>query len=346
MKTKKIAVVGAGHLGRIHAKLAASIESIEPVVVEPSSDARAFIEKEHGIPTVESLDQIDGVLDGGIVVTPTQTHFSVAADLLDRGCHLLLEKPICADGASATDLCERASQLGRTLQVGHVERFNPAFVAARPLIHQPKYIETTRLTPYSFRATDVSVILDLMIHDIDLVLSMVKSKVLSIQAVGTSVVGPHLAMAKAWLEFNNGTVACLTASRCSYTSQRAMQVMTAEKHLHIDLAGQTVNAVTPVEGLADQLRGITSPEEVQAAKDGMFEKWLPIEAVTVTPQNAILAEQLEFVRCIETGDEPTVTGWDGRDALLIAEQLEAVVKTTQSKMDSVLPERHVLHNVA
>ena len=325
MTNKKIAVVGAGHLGRIHAKLVSSIENVDAVVVEPAEASRRNIESEFGLTTFADLSELDFELDGAIVVTPTDTHFDVATQLLESNCHLLVEKPICGTSEESKQLCELAEGKKRVLQVGHVERFNPAFVAAKNSLNHPKYIETVRNTPFTFRATDVSVIKDLMIHDIDLVLSIVNSPVASVSATGTAVVGPNYDMAKAWVEFENGCVACLTASRCSYVGDRSMQAVTQNGHVSVDFAKQLVKTVTPVPSASARLNAISTYEEKMRAKDQMFEKWLPVTEEKVTPQNAILAEQTEFLNCIETGSRPTVSGWDGFAAVQLADQIETAI---------------------
>lgn len=325
MTNKKIAVVGAGHLGRIHAKLVSSIENVDAIVVEPSELSRQNIESEFGLRTFGDLSDVDCKLDGAIVVTPTDTHFDVAARLLNQGCHLLVEKPICATKEESEKLCKLAADNNLVLQVGHVERFNPAFVAAKESLSQPRYIETVRNTPFTFRATDVSVVKDLMIHDIDLVLSIVDSPVASVSATGTAVIGPNYDMAKAWVEFENGCVACLTASRCSYAGDRSMQAITANGHVSVDFANQAVKTVTPTLNVSARLNAISTHEEKMNAKDQMFEKWLPVSEESVTPQNAILAEQTEFLKCIDSGLSPTVSGWDGLSAVELADQIESAI---------------------
>ena len=326
---KNIAVVGAGYLGKIHVKLLSSLEGVQAFVVEPNQESRTKISEEFQVSTYADLESVTEELDGAILVTPTETHFEVARKLLDRGCHLLVEKPICATSQEARKLCSFADVKGRVLQVGHVERFNPAFVAAQDLIQQPTYIESTRNTPYSFRATDVSVVLDLMIHDLDLVLSLAQSNVKEVRATGTTVIGPHADVATAWVDFENGCSAKLTASRCSYDGTRGMEVWTEQGQVKIDFATQTVKSMQPVSDIQSIASYATTPGEVQTAKEAMFDRWLPVADVQVEPHNAILEEQKEFIRCIEGNSSPTVSGYDGLSAVKLAEQIADQIEASQ-----------------
>ena len=329
MDQKNVAVIGAGHLGKIHAKLLKTIEGVNPFVVEPLIDARRHVETELGIPCFETVAGIGQPLDGAIVVTPTQTHFDIAKSLIQSGCHLFVEKPICADAKSSLELCELAERNERVLQVGHVERFNPAYVAARPLLNNVRLMECTRHTPYTFRATDVSVVQDLMIHDIDLVLSTIGSKVVDVRATGSRTIGPHWDSAVAWIEFENGAQACLRASRISNSPNRSMQCMLSKGQVNVDFATQKVECMQPVENLQVRLSEL-SLEQQATAREEMFEKWLPVTQVEVTPQNAILEEQKEFIACLNDEAYPTVSGRDGLAAVEVAEWVMQSLETVSS----------------
>lgn len=320
MKARNIAVIGAGHLGKIHAKLLKTIDGVNPFVVETDPNARDFVENELGIPTFETVSGIGQQLDGAIIVTPTQAHFEVASNLIEAGCHLFVEKPVCADAESSRLLCELAERNELLLQVGHVERFNPAFVAAQPYMQDVRLIECTRFTPYTFRATDVSVVQDLMIHDIDLVLASIQSEVVSVQATGNKLIGPHWDSATAWIEFANGAHACLRASRVSSSPNRSMQCTLGNGWLNVDFAAQSVQHLQPVADILEKLTPLNAEQKLKA-KDEMFEKWLPVTDVEVVPQNAILEEQQEFVNCINDESYPTVSGRDGLAAVEVAEQV-------------------------
>lgn len=326
MEIRTVAVIGAGHLGKIHAKLLKTVAGVQPFVVEPDPAARQFVADELGLPVFESVEAIRQRLDGAIVVTPTATHFDVARHLIESGCHLLVEKPICADADSSRRLCELAEEHERLLQVGHVERFNPAFVAARPFLREVVHVECNRHTPYTFRATDVSVVQDLMIHDIDLLLSVIPSEVVHVSATGTRLIGPHWDTAVAWLEFANGTKARLSASRVSPAPERKLHAQLPHGWVDIDFAGQAVTVGQVVDNARarlDQLNG----QQQQTAREEMFEKWLPMKSVEVTPQNAILEEQKEFVAALNGQGTPTVSGRDGLAAVEVAEQVLAALET-------------------
>ena len=324
MSNKNIAVIGAGHLGRIHAKLLKTIEGVSPFVVESQQAAREFVESEFQIPTYESLADVATDLDGAIVVTPTQTHYDIASQLIEDGVHVFVEKPICADSRQSRSLCELAERNGMVLQVGHVERFNPAFVAGREHLQQVKFIESTRYTPFTFRATDVSVVLDLMIHDIDLVLSVMKSEVTHVSATGTTTIGPHHDTAVAWLDFASGAKACLKASRVSPDANRSMNCTLDRGQVNINFAAQSVHCMEPVEQVSQQLDALTHDEKM-VAKEEMFDKWLPVREIEVVAQNAILEEQKEFVQCIRDEQFPSVSGRDGLAAVEVAEQILAAM---------------------
>ena len=261
---------------------------------------------------------------------PTQTHYEIASELLENGIHVFVEKPICSDRATSLALCELAERNGLVLQVGHVERFNPAFVAARHELKGVKHIECTRHTPYTFRATDVSVVLDLMIHDIDLVLSTIQSDVTKVNATATTTIGPHHDSAVAWLEFANGSTACLKASRVSHIADRSMNCIRENGTVIVNFAEQSVQAVCPIDDVAAKVTEL-SHDEKMTAKEEMFEKWLPVNDLVVTPSNAILEEQKEFVQCINDEHFPTVSGRDGLAAVQVAEAIhEATVCSDDS----------------
>ena len=200
----RIAVIGAGHLGRIHTRLLAGDDQFELVgIVDPSATARQAMAREHGVAVFSDFRQLQGQAEAAVVATPTILHHEVASYLLQNGVHVLVEKPITTTVSQANALIQLAGKHSRVLQVGQVERFNPAYRVARKHIRQARYIDSARLAPYTFRSTDVGVVLDLMIHDIDLSLATVQSEVVDIQAMGAAVIGPHEDMAQARLTFAN-----------------------------------------------------------------------------------------------------------------------------------------------
>ena len=328
MNRLRVAVIGAGHLGRIHARLARRTEGIAVVaVVDPQADARGSLGTELGLPAYESIDPLLESVDAAIVATPTFTHHQVSLPLLRRGIHLLVEKPLAVNVAEADELVAAAEQSGAVLQVGHVERFNPALAAALPYVAEPKYIEAARYGGYTFRSTDIGVVLDLMIHDLDVVLSLVASPVIRVDALGCAVVGEHEDVATARIEFGNGAVAQLNASRVSYESDRRMHIWTAQGFVAINFAQRTARRIS-----ADpqRIRTAMDPAGLSAARreqlqERFFEEVLPLESLRVQQRNAIADEQADFVAAIRSGTSPRVSGRQGRDVVAVAQEiLEAI----------------------
>ena len=225
----RLAVIGTGHLGRIHARLAAEQSSVELIAVaDPLENARMTVAESTGSRPVADYRELIGDLDAAIVATPTSTHLQVASELMQAGVHVLVEKPLAPSLGESEQLVQLARKKNLVLQVGHVERFNPALTSVQDKIGDPKFIDAVRTSGYTFRSTDVGVVMDLMIHDIDVILSLVKSPVEKVDALGISVLGDHEDMANARLSFASGCVATLSASRVSYHPQRTMQVYTSD----------------------------------------------------------------------------------------------------------------------
>lgn len=328
MSRLRIAVIGAGHLGRIHTRLAAARQDVELLgIVEPHAETRARVCGEFGVTGFASVDEIVDRLDAALVVTPTQFHHPVALPLLRRGIHCFVEKPITFSIAEADELIRAARANKVVLQIGHVERFNPALAAVREHVQTPRYIEAARTSGYTFRSIDIGVVLDLMIHDIDVALSLAQSDVVAIRAIGTPVFGPHEDMAQARLEFANGCVANLTASRTSFVGQRTMQVFTPRGYAAIDMGTRTAKIVQlsdrVARGEVDVNRATAA--EIAAVKERLFTDYLPLTEVVAPEANAIADEQTDFVNSIRAGRDPIVTGEQGRAALEVAYRvLEAI----------------------
>ncbi|MBP88453.1 MAG: oxidoreductase [Planctomycetaceae bacterium] len=324
MSRLRVGVIGAGHLGRIHTRLLKTIEDVELVgVVDPISGARQRIAEEYNVETFEHHDALVGKIDAAIVATTTEHHHAVGTDVLRQGAHLFIEKPISTTVSQADELVALARVNGLVLQVGHVERFNPAFRAVAKCIRRPRYLEAVRMNGYTFRSTDIGVVLDLMIHDLDLVLSMVRSEVVEVDALGSTIFGPHEDMAHAHLRFANGCIANLNASRTSFYLQRQMQILTDRAYGSVDFAEQTAKLVRPSK---EVLRGeiqvqSMSIEERERVQHNLFTDLLPVRELPVEDRNAILDEQHDFVECIRKGRRPRVCGEQGRYCLSIAEKI-------------------------
>jgi len=319
-------VIGAGHLGRIHARLLAGIEGVELVgVADPVLEARRAVATENKIAETADFRDLIPQIDAAIVATPTRFHHAVAMELIEHGIHLLVEKPITSTVAEAEELVRAARWHNVVLQVGHIERFNPALVPLLPRLARPRYIEAVRQGPYSFRSTDISVVLDLMIHDLDIALWLAGGTVCDVSAVGWTVMGGEDDFAQARIEFDDGCVANLTASRVSHRPRRQMQLWTADAQIEIDF---NTRRSTIVETGTDSNRQILAPPQLAAlgqspAPDRRFETLLPLREVEAAPQNALLEEQRDFVECIRTGREPRVTGEAGLAAIETAHRVLA-----------------------
>ena len=320
----RVAVIGVGHLGRIHARLLKSVAGAELLaVVDPMQEACQPLAAELQVAAHVDHLALLGQIDAAIVAAPSRLHHAVAADLLARGIHVFVEKPMTLSVGDADDLVAQAAARNLVLQIGHVERFNPALVAALPHIGEPKYIEALRSGPFTCRSTDIGAVLDLMIHDIDVALSLVQDEVVAVQALGAAVLGPNEDWAQARLTFAGGCVANLSASRVATRPQRWMQVAAHDRFTTIDFAARTAQIMRPSEAvLAGEIdvNGL-SPAEKTHLKDHLFSDYLPLEDLPVADTNALLDEQRQFVAAIRGEAQVTVTGQAGRQALDVAERI-------------------------
>lgn len=324
MSKLKLAVIGAGHLGKIHARLAKSNDQLEVVgVVEPMAAARSHISSELQLPTFEDIKPLIGLVEAAIVATPTVYHYDVTSALLRAGVHVLVEKPLASTAEQADRLVQIAKRHDLVLQVGHVERFNPSWTAVQPHLGSPKYIECVRAGAYSGRSTDIGVVHDLMIHDIDLVLSLVRSQVVSVSACGIALLGQHEDLAEARVHFANGCIANFKASRVSLEATRRMSLFTTTSMAEVDFSKNEVRIVKPSVDVLDREVHLDqlSPDERAAAKATIFGELFTVETLPAEPRNAILDEQNDFALSIRTHAAPMVTGQDGTDALKLAAQI-------------------------
>ena len=319
-----LGLFGAGHLGKIHARCLAQLaDEIEVVgVFDADSAVARAVAAEHGwraFPTREALLAALAAAPGPAavdLVTPTTTHFVMAKAALEAGCHLFVEKPITVTAAEARTLEALAGERGRVLQVGHVERFNPAFRQIVDHGIQPLFVEAHRLAEFNPRALDVSVVLDLMIHDIDLVLSLVDAEVADVSASGVGVVGETVDIASARLDFDNGATANLTASRISLKNMRKLRLFARDAYVGIDLLDKSAEVVT----LSDHDPAAPGPFQLPTAA-GLRE--VRMTQPEIAPANAILEELRAFAAAVRDGGDPVVSARDGRRALEVAERILA-----------------------
>jgi predicted dehydrogenase len=310
MQKIRTAVVGVGYLGRFHAQKYAQAEGCELVaVVDARPEAREQVAKELGTQPLADHRELLGRVDAVSVVTQTPAHFAIARDFLSAGAHVLVEKPITETLAEAQALIELAQAQKRVLQVGHLERFNAAILAAEPYLTAPRFIECHRLAPYKERGTDVNVVLDLMIHDIDIVQTIVGSPIATIDAIGTTVFSDEIDIANARIRFENGCVANATASRVSLKTERKMRVFEDDAYLSIDLQQKILTLIRkrPAPIAAGQLP-------------------VTIEEQSFDQGDALKAEIESFLNCVRTGKSPVVGGEAGMRALETAMRITEQVR--------------------
>jgi len=326
----RVGVVGAGRLGGFHAQILAAMEAVELVgIADPVEAQCRRVAAQCQTQAVIDHRQLLGQVEAIVIAAPTRLHHRLGMDFLKQGVHVLMEKPLATTYAEADELVDTARHEGVVLQVGHVERFNPAFSAAVPVVggtglrEAPRYIEAVRSSGFTFRSTDIGVVLDLMIHDIDLVLSLVRSPVRKVVALGLSVLGGHEDVANARIEFESGCVASLSAARVSYEAARRMHIWTLGAFAGIDFATRKTMLVRASETLLNRQFNIDalSPEQLEHYKQHLFEEHLPQEQLQFDAVDALCLELDDFVGAIRQQREPRVTGQHGRNAVALAEQI-------------------------
>jgi len=328
MKRLRLAVIGAGRLGGFHAQKAAAHPKVDLVAVaDPARDSCQRVAAVCGARAVEDYRALAGQIDAAILAAPTSLHHAIGMDLLRQGVHLLVEKPLATSFPQADELADTAAQCGVVLQVGHVERFNPAWQAALGHVRNPKYIEAVRASGFTFRSMDVGVVLDLMIHDVDLVLSVVRSPVQRVEALGLSLLGGHEDVANARLHFESGCVVTLSASRASHEPARWMSIWSAGGHARIDFAGLRADVVRPSEAiLSRRFNAAALPaQEIEHYREHLLEEHFPRTTITCPRVDALELELEDFVDSIATGRAPRVCGRQGALAVAVAEQILAKI---------------------
>ena len=310
MQKIRAAVVGVGYLGRFHAQKYAQIEGCELVgVVDAREEARNKVAQELATRPLADYRELLGHVDAVSVVTQTPAHFAIARDFLEAGTHVLVEKPITETAAEARELIDLARARKRVLQVGHLERFNAAILAAEPYLTAPRFIECHRLAPYKERGTDVNVVLDLMIHDIDIVETIVGAPIASIDAIGTAVFSDEIDIANARIRFENGCVANATASRVSLKTERKMRIFEDDAYISLDLQQKILTVIRK-----------------RAAPITPGQLPVSIEEQSLDQGDALKAEIESFLECVRTGRPPVVGGEAGLRALETAMRISEQVR--------------------
>ncbi len=327
----KIGVLGAGHLGKIHLKCIKQTTVYELVGFYDADPANAAaVEADLGIKAFAGVDELIDQVDVVDIVTPTLAHFDCASKALKKFRHVFIEKPVVTTPAEAKALISLAEEAGVKVQVGHVERFNPAFIAAAPYIQNPMFIETHRLAQFNPRGTDVPVILDLMIHDIDIVLSIVKANIRKVSASGVAVVSDTPDIANARIEFDNGCVANLTASRISMKNMRKSRFFQRDAYIAVDFLTKKTEII--------RMQGI-DPEKARPLDmildlgPGKQPKQILFENPEVLPLNAIQSELKRFADAIISNTPPPVTINDGYAALDLAYQIIGKMNSAANRVE-------------
>ena len=322
MTPLRIAIIGAGNLGKIHTRLLAENPKVHLVAIaDPSPTAQENILKRVSVPVVRDFRSIINDIDAAVVATPTRFHFEVASELLAAGKHTLIEKPVTDSVEDALHLSNLADSTGAVVQVGHVEQFNPAFAKALQEIGTPKFIQASRMSGYTFRSTDIGVVYDLMIHDIDLVNSIFEGKVVDTRAVGFSVFGQNEDMAQARLQFSGGAVANLTASRCSFSPERSMQIFGTDGFSQIDFTNSKVTTIVVPSWIRNRelnFFNLTNQQQ-DYIRESLFDNVLKRKQVEVPRSNAIEAEHNDWIDAIQTGARPRIDARQGMEAVEIAD---------------------------
>lgn len=331
MNRIKLAVVGVGALGRHHARIVSELEGVTLVAVADSqADRGQEVANKHQTRWVADYRELlrGNVVDAVSVVVPTVAHRTVAGAFLERGIPVLVEKPLAGNLVEAKQLVDLAARNRTLLQVGHIERFNPAFLAAEKQIVAPKYLRCERASTYTFRSTDIGVVLDLMIHDIDLALSLVNSRLVRCEAFGIGVMGRNEDAAQARLHFENGCIVDLSASRISPTVSRSLTAWSASGCITIDMHNRVVKRFAPGAALT---AGTTPPLELaaqpgadlEALKQQVFGHFIQTDDLHVdsTGPDALTRELREFADCVRTGRAPRAGGEQAYAAMAVADQV-------------------------
>jgi predicted dehydrogenase len=326
----RVAVVGVGHLGRIHARIYAEHPGCELVaVVDRQADRAREIAAELGCQALEDPSELPADLDGASVAVPTMQHAEVAVPLLERGVACLVEKPIAASLEQADAILAAAERGDALLAIGHVERFQPSLRLVRERMKDPRFIECHRLAPFSFRSLDVGVVHDLMIHDLDLILHLVPSRVASIDCAGGAILTETEDIASVRLVFENGARANLTASRASQQPMRRFRMFSASGYVSLDFQKNYMLMVTKGPEFEEGRKALRKMDPMMLAlqKDWITTRVLNVSEVHLEGEERPLQAELgSFLRSIAEGTPPEVSGQDGRRALELAERITAEIR--------------------
>jgi predicted dehydrogenase len=306
-------IVGVGSIGKNHARIYSELPGVKfAAILDTNREVADAISREHGVPVATTLDEFASMVDAATVSTPTSHHHEIGKFLLCEGKHLLIEKPITETPEQAFELVKLAKDRGVVLQVGHVERFNPVLSALEERLTKPRFIEAHRLSPYPFRSVEIGVVLDLMIHDLEIILHLVRSPVKSIDAVGIPVLSKREDIANARIRFESGCVANVTASRISPEKMRKIRVFQQDAYLSLDYQNQSGEMFRLVNGMITR------------------------EAVEIEKDEPLKCELLSFVECSRKGIQPVVSGSQATAALELAIEITEIIKSATDELSREL----------
>jgi len=320
----RVGVIGCGRMGRLHARVYSQMPRVEVVgVFDASADAAAAVADEFALPAASTLEQLLEKVNAVTIAVPTRYHLSIAEQCLSRKIACLIEKPLAKDVAEGRRIVDLAAANRTTVQVGHIERFNPAIRAMSRLQIQPRFMEVTRISTMTFRSIDVGVVLDMMIHDIDIVLRLANSPVARIEAVGVSVIGDVEDICNARITFANGCVANLTASRLAMRTDRRLRVFSHDAYVSIDYQkrhGTVVRRSGNIEAIRRAVANIRSGE-VEDISQLNYKDLVHIEELQIDDVEPLRAELDAFVDAVQDGSPPVVSGEDGLEAVEVAARI-------------------------
>ena len=320
----KVGVLGVGHLGKIHVKCINLVPNMELIGFFDPNDANAErIVKNYGIKRFDTVDELLDAVEAVDIVTPTTMHFELAKKAISKGKHVFIEKPITEKPEQAKALLELVKQHNVKVQVGHVERFNPAMLALNEVSLNPMFIEVHRLAMFNPRGTDVSVVLDLMIHDLDIILNIVKSPVKNVHATGVAVVSDTADLSNARIEFENGCIANVTASRLSMKQMRKVRLFQNDGYISLDFLEKKAEIISLHDISEKEQLGDTPVLEIETAKG---RKLIKMDMPKIEPVNAIQMELATFTNSVLNDETPKVTLEDGYRALDLAYQISKAIE--------------------
>jgi predicted dehydrogenase len=330
----RVGVIGTGSMGRNHARIFGELPDVQfMAVLDERAEIASEIAAKYGAQPVATLDAFTDAIDAATIATPTVTHFSIAKQLLERGKHVLVEKPFTETPEQARELCDLAQQRGLVLQVGHIERFNPVLSALESRLTRPRFIEATRLSPYPGRSLDVGVVLDVMIHDLEIILHLVRSPWVQVDAVGVPVLSKREDIANVRIRFENGCVANITASRISQDKLRKVRVFQQDAYLSLDYQNQSgyllrlARENEKESTLIGKLLGVATDATIVTEFAG---KRIVREPVEVDRGEPLKRELADFVACARAGAQPKVGGREATAALELALEITRQIEESDA----------------